>query len=134
MIKVTNGTVTAEVTRGAYDTYFKREPNEDTGKANNRTEIESFLLVSSSEAAVVFEFEEQIFHQMAFFVSMPVSFSGMFGNDAAWNYRNSTPFLQPTYKLITVIAFICQYEFAIQIKRLQQSLCHTDIVSVPTGE
>ena len=54
-----------------------------------------------------------------------------FGNDAAWNYRNSTPFLQPTYKLITVIAFICQYEFAIQIKRLQQSLCHTDIVSVP---
>jgi hypothetical protein len=25
MIKVTNGTVTAEVTRGAYDTYFKRE-------------------------------------------------------------------------------------------------------------
>ena len=65
---------------------------------------------------------------------MPVSFSGMFGNDTAGNYRNSTPFLQPTYKLIAVIAFICQYEFAIQIKRLQQSLCHTDIVSVPTGE
>ena len=53
----------------------------------------------------------------------------MFGNDAAWNYRNSTPFLQPTYKLITVIAFICQYEFAIQIKRLQQSLCHTDVIA-----
>ena len=29
---------------------------------------------------------------------------------------------------------LSQYEFAIQIKRLQQSLCHTDIVSVPTGE
>ncbi len=25
MIKVTNGMVTAEVTQGAYDTYFKRE-------------------------------------------------------------------------------------------------------------
>lgn len=25
MVKVTNGTVTAEVTQGAYDTYFKRE-------------------------------------------------------------------------------------------------------------
>ena len=71
---------------------------------------------------------------MAFFVCVPVSFSGMFGNDTAGNYRNSTPFLQPMYKLIAVIAFICQYEFAIQIKRLQQSLCHTDIVSVPTGE
>ena len=42
----------------------------------------------------------------------------MFGNDTAWNYRNSTLFHQPTYKLITVIDFICQYEFAIQIKRL----------------
>ena len=71
---------------------------------------------------------------MAFFVSMPISLSGMFGNATAWNYCNSAPFLQPTYKLIAVIVFICQYEFAIQIKRLQQSLCHTDIVSFPTGE
>ena len=71
---------------------------------------------------------------MAFFVSMPVTISGMFGSDTVWNYCNSAPFLKPTYKLIAVIAFICQYEFAIQIKRLQQSLCHTDIVSVPTGE
>ena len=65
---------------------------------------------------------------MAFFVSIPVSLSGMFGSDTAWNYRNSTLLLQPMYKLIAVIAFICQYEFAIQIKRFQQSLCHTDIV------
>ena len=71
---------------------------------------------------------------MAFFVSIPVSLSGMFCSDTTWNYRNSTLFLQPMYKLIAVIAFICQYEFAIQIKRLQQSLCHTDIVSVPTGK
>ena len=76
-------------------------------------EIKSFLLISGGEAAVVFQLEEQIFNQMAFFVCVPVSFSGMFGNDTAGNYRNSTPFLQPTYKLIAVIAFICQYEFAI---------------------
>ena len=31
-------------------------------------------------------------------------------------------------------SIIFQYEFAIQIKRTQQSLCHTGIVSVPTGE
>ena len=84
--------------------------------------------------AVVFQFEEQIFNQMAFLVCVPVSLSGMFGSNTAWNYRSSTPFFQPTYKLIAVIAFICQYEFAIQIKRLQQRLCHTDIISVPTGE
>ena len=71
---------------------------------------------------------------MAFFVSIPVSLSGMFCSDMTWNYRNSTLFLQPMYKLIAVIAFICQYEFAIQIKRLQQSLCRTDIVSVSVGE
>ena len=90
--------------------------------------------MSGGKAAVVFEFEEEIFHQMAFFVSMPVTISGMFGSDTVWNYCNSAPFLQPTYKLIAVIAFICQYEFAIQIKRLQQSLCHTDIISVPARE
>ena len=71
---------------------------------------------------------------MAFFVSMPVSLSGMLGNVTAWNYYNSAPFLQLTYKLIAVIAFIRQYKFSIQSKRLQQSLCHTDIISVPTGE
>ena len=79
----------------------------------NWVEIESFLLISGGKVAVVFEFEERIFHQMAFFVSMPVSLSRMFGNDTAWNDRNSAPFLQPTYKLITVISVICQYEFTI---------------------
>ena len=39
-----------------------------------------------------------------------------------------------SFKHIAVIAFIFQYEFAIQIKGLQQSLCHADIVSVPVGE
>jgi hypothetical protein len=29
---------------------------------------------------------------------MPISLSGMFGNATAWNYYNSAPFLQPTYK------------------------------------
>ena len=49
---------------------------------------------------------------MAFFVCVPVSFSGMFGNDTAGNYRNSTPFLQPMYKLIAVIAFIEHFTVA----------------------
>ena len=117
------------------DTYFI-DPYKGgySGKVDNSLEIKSFFLISGGKAAVVFEFEEEIFHQMAFFVSMPVSLSWMFCSDTAWNDRNSTPFLQPTYKLIAVIAFIRQYKFSIQSKRLQQSLCHTDIISVPTGE
>ena len=51
---------------------------------------------------------------------MPVSFSGMLGNDTAGENHNSVPFLQPAYKLIAVIAFVCQYEFAVQIKGFQQ--------------
>lgn len=42
MIKVTNGTVTAEVTRGAYDTYFK---------------MEGFVIVSGENKNI--EWEEQ---------------------------------------------------------------------------
>ncbi len=82
---------------------------------------------------MVFEFEEEIFHQVVFFVSMPVSLSGG-GSETGWNYCNSTPFLQPTYKFNAVIAFICLYEFAVQIKGFQPSLCHTDIISIPAGE
>lgn len=40
MIKVTNGTVTAEVTRGAYDTYFKREGFVIVSDKNKNTEWE----------------------------------------------------------------------------------------------
>ena len=38
MIKVTNGTVTAEVTQGAYDTYFKREGFVIVSDENENTE------------------------------------------------------------------------------------------------
>ncbi len=40
MIKVTNGTVTAEVTQGAYDTYFKREGFVIVSDENRNTEWE----------------------------------------------------------------------------------------------
>ena len=39
----------------------------DTRKTNNGLEIKSLLLVSGSKAAVIFELEEQICHQMTFF-------------------------------------------------------------------
>lgn len=44
MIKVTNGTVTTEVTKGAYDTYFKRE---------------GFVIVSDENKNKNIEWEEQ---------------------------------------------------------------------------
>lgn len=40
MIKVTNGTVTAEVTQGAYDVYFKREGFVIVSDENKNTEWE----------------------------------------------------------------------------------------------
>ena len=40
MIKVTNGTVTAEVTQGAYDAYFKREGFVIVSDENRNTEWE----------------------------------------------------------------------------------------------
>ena len=96
--------------------------------------IDGLLLISGGKTAVVFKFEEEIFHQMALFVCVPVRFSGMFGDDTAGDHHNSAPLLQPAYKLIAVIAFIGQYQFAVQVKRLQHSLCHADIVSIPTGK
>lgn len=55
---------------------------------------------------------------MALFVSVPVCFSGTFGNDTAWDHHNSAPFLQPTHKLIAVIAFISQYKFALSDQKV----------------
>ena len=95
-------------------------PDKDASKADKSPEIESLPLISEGKAAAVFEFEEVIFHQMAFFVCMPVSFSGMLGNDTAGENHNSASFRQPAYKLIAVIAFVRQYEFAVQIKGFQQ--------------
>ena len=71
---------------------------------------------------------------MAFFVSVPVSLSGLFGNNTAWNDRNSALFLQPTYKLIAVIFLICQNQFALQVKWFQQCLGNADVIEVPTGK
>ena len=103
-------------------------------RGRQRRGKKSFLFISGGKAAIVFQFEEQLFHQMTFFVCMPVSFSGMLGNDTAGENHNSASFLQPAYKLIAVIAFVCQYEFAVQIKGFQQSLCHANIVSGSAGE
>ena len=89
-------------------------------RGRQRRGKKSFLFISGGKAAIVFQFEEQLFHQMTFFVCMPVSFSGMLGNDTAGENHNSASFLQPAYKLIAVIAFVCQYEFAVQIKGFQQ--------------
>ena len=40
MIKVTNGTVTAEVTKGAYDTYLRKEGFVIVSDENRNTEWE----------------------------------------------------------------------------------------------
>ena len=53
---------------------------------------------------------------MAFFVSVPVSLSGLFGNNTAWNDRNSALFLQPTYKLIAVIFLIASMSLPFKSK------------------
>ena len=90
--------------------------------------------LSSVKAAVAFELEEQILPKMALLVSMPVRRPGTLCVGAAGNNRKPAPFFHPADKLAAVITFIGQNQLASQVKRFQQSLCHTDVIAIPAEE
>lgn len=71
---------------------------------------------------------------MAFLVCMPVCVSGTLCADAAGNDNNPATFFYPVNEFIAVVSLVGQNQPAAQIKRLQQSLCHTDVIAVPAGE
>ena len=71
---------------------------------------------------------------MAFLVCVPVCISGMFCVDAAGNDHNSAPFFHPVEKLIAVIPLAGQNQLAVQGKRFQQRLGHTNVIAVSAGE
>lgn len=71
---------------------------------------------------------------MPLFVDKPVGISGVFGRNAAGNDNNAAPRFYPTYKLVAVVSLIGKEQPARQIKRLQQCLCHTNIVAIPAGK
>lgn len=67
----------------------------------------------------MFEFQEEVFHQMPFFVDMPIGITWLLGSDAAGNNYDSATSFNQADKLVAVVAFICKNELALQIKRLQ---------------
>lgn len=71
---------------------------------------------------------------MTFFISVPVCLPGMSGNDSTGDDDDPAPFLDPSDELIAVIPFIREDQSISQIIRLQQRLCHADIIAVAAGE
>lgn len=71
---------------------------------------------------------------MAFFISVPVRPSGMFGGDAAGDDGDSAALFHPFDELVAVIAFILKKHFASQVNGLQQFLRHADIIAVSASE
>ena len=71
---------------------------------------------------------------MALLVCMPVSISGMLCVDAAGNNHNPASFFHPADKLATAIPLVGQNQLAVQGKRFQQRLSHTDVITVSAGE
>ena len=71
---------------------------------------------------------------MAFLVRMPVCISRPLCADAAGNDNDPATFFYPVNEFIAVVSLVGQNQPAPQIKRLQQSLCHADVIAVPTGE
>ena len=62
---------------------------------------------------------------------MPVNITRMFGNSTAWDHDSSPMFFQPTDEFVTVISLVCNHKFASQIKRFQQFLRITNVITVP---
>lgn len=96
--------------------------------------IASLLLISGGKTAVIFELEEQILHEMALLVYMPVCRSGVPCIDTAGNDHDPASFFHPADKPVAVITFIGQNQLASQVKRPQQRLRHADIIAIPPGE
>lgn len=69
---------------------------------------------------------------MPLFVGVPVSFSGMFGDDAAGNHYNAATLLHPVNKLVAVVALVREDQLSRQIKGFQQCLRHANVIAVPT--
>lgn len=71
---------------------------------------------------------------MTFLICMPVCHPGMSSGDTAGDDDDPAPSLDPSDKLIAIISFIREDQSVSQIMRLQQCLCHADIIAVATGE
>ena len=71
---------------------------------------------------------------MTLFICVPIRVSGMLCVGTAGNDHNPTSFFHPANELVTVLAFIRQDHLTSQFKRLQQTLCHTDVIAVSAGE
>ena len=67
---------------------------------------------------------------MSLFVGVPVYIPGRLCTNPAGNYCDAALLFYPSYKIVAVIAFVCKYDLAIQVKGLQQFLRHADIMSV----
>ena len=71
---------------------------------------------------------------MPLFIGMPVYISGCLCTNSAGDDCDAALLFYPSYKTVAVIAFVCKYDLAIQVKGPQQFLSHADIILVPSGE
>ena len=98
---------------------LSKKPKEDTGKESNGLKEDGLFLISGSKSAVVFELEEEVFHQMALFIDVPVGMPWMLRGHSTGNDNNAAVFFHPPYKFITIIPFVCKNQLSFQIKWLQ---------------
>lgn len=68
---------------------------------------------------------------MAFHANVPVNVTKMFSSLSSWDHNNGPAFLQPVYKAVAVTSFVRDNIFTPQIKRFQQLLRITNIITVP---
>lgn len=62
---------------------------------------------------------------------MPVNVARTLGSFSAWDRNNGSAFFQPVYKTVAVIFLVCDNIFTPQIKRFQQLLRITNVITVP---
>ena len=93
-----------------------------------------FLFIAGSKSAVIFQLEKEVFHKIPLVVSIMINYTRFLCVNTARNDNDSTTGFHPFYKLVAVIALVCEDQFALQIESLQQLLRQTDVVAVPAGE
>lgn len=62
---------------------------------------------------------------------MLVNVARTLGSLSAWDHNNGSAFFQPVYKAVAVISLVCDNIFTPQIKRFQQLLRITNVITVP---
>ena len=90
---------------------------------NHAEEMGQILFKTCGNPAIILQFEEEVFHQMAVFIKTFIIHSSLFGVLAAW-YNGSSAFLSDGInQCLAVISLICKHMTVFQIKQGDQIPC-----------